>query len=171
MRLLGAVLAGGRASRFGADKAIADVGGRPLIRHVADALAAGTQDLVVCGRSWGGLPALDDVPAAGLGPMGGLAAALCYAHAQGHDGVLCAPCDVLGLPEDLPLRLAPGPAVPDGQWLIGLWPVHCADPLVHLLRHEGAIPARRWIAASGAAIRPPLPVRNVNLPSDLQPWP
>lgn len=169
MRLLGAVLAGGRASRFGADKANAHVGGRPLIRHVADALAACTQDLVVCGRSWGGLQALDDVPAAGLGPMGGLAAALCHARTHGHDGVLCAPCDVLGLPDDLARRLAPGPAVPDGQWLIGLWPVHCADPLVHLLRHEGAISARRWIEASGAAIRAPLQVRNVNLPADLEP--
>jgi molybdopterin-guanine dinucleotide biosynthesis protein A len=44
----GLIVAGGRSTRFGdADKAIADVGGRPMIRHVADRVADAVEELVV----------------------------------------------------------------------------------------------------------------------------
>lgn len=44
----GLVVAGGRSTRFGdADKALAPVGGRPMLRHVADALVPVTDGLVV----------------------------------------------------------------------------------------------------------------------------
>ena len=42
MKLLGAILAGGRSSRFGSDKAFALLNGKPLIDHVIAALAAQT---------------------------------------------------------------------------------------------------------------------------------
>jgi molybdopterin-guanine dinucleotide biosynthesis protein A len=44
----GLIVAGGRSTRFGEDdKALADVGGGPMLRHVADALAPVTDELVV----------------------------------------------------------------------------------------------------------------------------
>lgn len=44
----GLIVAGGRSTRFGdEDKALADVGGSPMLRHVADALAPVTDELVV----------------------------------------------------------------------------------------------------------------------------
>jgi molybdenum cofactor guanylyltransferase len=146
MRLLGALLAGGKSSRFGSDKALALHRGQPLIAHVADALLGQCDALVLCGRAWGGLPALTDEPAPGLGPMGGLCAALNHAESAGFDAVLASPCDLLEIPGDLAARLRPGPAVAEGQWLLGLWPAGLA---------------------SGAAVRPIPGLRNVNRPADL----
>lgn len=166
MKPLGAILAGGSASRFGADKALAIWRGKPLIAHVADALAAQCADVVVCGRSWGGLPALED-PAPGLGPMGGLAAALAHAAATGHAELLVVPCDIVDLPLDAAARLRPTPAVAEGQWLVGLWPAALAPNLTDLLRAEGAVSARRWLQVAGAIARPFPPLRNINRPEDL----
>ena len=167
MRLLGAILAGGRASRFGSDKALAEIAGRPLIGHVADRLLGQCAGLVVCGREWGGWPALPDLPGPGLGPMGGLAAALSHAGAHGFQAVLAAPCDMPGLPADLAARLAPGPAVADGQWLIGLWPANLAPLLLDALRLHGALAARRWVEMAGARRVALPPIRNINRPEDL----
>lgn len=163
---MGAVLAGGRASRFGADKALALWQGRPLIAHVTDALAVQCADVVICGRSWGGFPGLDD-PAPGLGPMGGLAAALAHAVETDHTHVLVAPCDVLGFPADAIARLSPAPAVAQNQWLIGLWPSKLAPVLTALLQAEGAISARRWREAAGAVARPFPLLRNINFATDI----
>lgn len=167
MRLLGAILAGGTASRFGSDKALAEIDGRPLIAHVADALSRDCDMLVVCGREWGGHHALADQPSPGLGPMGGLVAALSYGRQQGFDAVLSAPCDVFGLPDDLAERLSPGPAVAQGQWLVGLWPTALAPMLVQALSAEGALPARRFVEQSGARAVVLPPFRNINRPGDL----
>ncbi|MGL6043901.1 MAG: molybdenum cofactor guanylyltransferase [Sandaracinobacteroides sp.] len=161
------MLAGGRSSRFGSDKALHVHEGRPLIGHVADALAGQCAELAVAGRDWGGLFALADRPGPGLGPMGGLCAALHHAAGLGHSDVLVAPCDLLGIPADAAARLAPGPAVADGQWLLGLWPSAAAANLERLLIAEGAIPARRWIEVSAAVARTMPLFRNVNRPEDL----
>jgi molybdopterin-guanine dinucleotide biosynthesis protein A len=165
-RRLGAILAGGASSRFGSDKALATFEGRPLIAHVADALLTGCDALVICGRDWGGHRALADSPVPGLGPMGGLCAALQHAEAEGFADVLAAPCDLLGV-AGAGARLGPGPAVADGQWLLGLWPATLAGALRGLLQAEGAVSARRWIAVSGAATRAVPGLRNINAPTDL----
>jgi molybdopterin-guanine dinucleotide biosynthesis protein A len=135
---------------------------------VADALAAQCAGVIVCGRAWSGLPSVAD-PAPGLGPMGGLAAALAHAAAQGHDELLVAPCDLLDLPRDSVERLRPAPAVAQGQWLVGLWPTALAGRLAALLEAEGAISARRWRDESGAVARPFPMLANINTPGDLPP--
>ncbi|WP_283401745.1 molybdenum cofactor guanylyltransferase [Halorubrum sp. DM2] len=59
----GAILAGGRSTRFGdADKAVAPIGGVPMVRRVADRLA-GTDDPVPPGadRASGGDPVVDEL--------------------------------------------------------------------------------------------------------------
>ena len=59
----GALLAGGRSTRFGdADKAVAELGGVPMIRRVANRLA-GTDDPVSPGaaRASGGDPVVDEL--------------------------------------------------------------------------------------------------------------
>src|SRR3546814_13961187 len=76
MRLLGAVLAGGRSSRFGSDKALAMLDGRTLLDHAAAALGAHVETVVICGRHVPGMTGLADRPAADMGPLGGLNAAL-----------------------------------------------------------------------------------------------
>jgi molybdopterin-guanine dinucleotide biosynthesis protein A len=165
-RRLGAILAGGASRRFGSDKALALHRGRPLIAHVADALLAQCDALVICGREWGGHPMLADRPHAGLGPMGGLRAALAQAAAQGFDDVLAAPCDLLGV-EGAAGLLTPAPAVAEGQWLLGLWPSALAPALESLLQREGAISARRWAEVSGARACTVPGLKNINTIKDL----
>src|SRR3954452_12325135 len=70
------VLAGGKSSRFGSDKARALIDGTPLIRILADRLSPFASSLTVVAEVAGkyddlGLKTIaDQVP--GLGPMGGL---------------------------------------------------------------------------------------------------
>jgi molybdopterin-guanine dinucleotide biosynthesis protein A len=166
-RRLGAILAGGASSRFGSDKALALHEGRPLIAHVADALLGQCDGLVICGREWGGHAAVADLPGPGLGPMGGLCAALLRAQADGYESVLAAPCDLLGVNGGAD-RLAPGPAVAQDQWLLGLWPTGLAPALAALLQREGAVSARRWIEVAQARMVPVPDLRNINTPMDLR---
>lgn len=166
-RRLGAILAGGASRRFGSDKALALYQGRPLIAHVAEALLAQCDALVICGRDWGGHVAVADLPGPGLGPMGGLCGALAHAQGLGYDEVLAAPCDLLGLKGAARL-LAPAPAVAEGQWLLGLWPSNAGPALHGLLHREGAVSARRWTEVAGAAHRPVPGLRNINRTIDLQ---
>lgn len=90
----GYVLTGGRSSRFGSDKALADLNGRPMVLHVADSVreAAGSVTLVGAPERYRslGLPAIPDL-VEGAGPLAGLTAAL--AHAQARYALVVA-CDM-----------------------------------------------------------------------------
>ncbi|RJF90565.1 molybdenum cofactor guanylyltransferase [Sphingomonas cavernae] len=107
MKVLGAIIAGGQSRRFGSDKALARIGGKTLLDHVAEALAAQTDALIICGREWPGLISIPDRPAPDQGPLGGLCAALRYAADNGFDAVLTAGCDTLPVPTDLLSLLNP----------------------------------------------------------------
>ncbi len=97
------VLAGGRSSRFGSDKARAEVEGEPLIMHVVRALEPLASRVTVVAREGGqyadlGLETIGDLRPA-LGPLGGLASALAHRgrHHPDEPWLLLAPCDLLGL--------------------------------------------------------------------------
>lgn len=169
MARIGAILAGGGSRRFGSDKALAMIDGKPMIAHVAAWMAAECDAVAVCGRAWGELLTLPDQPGPGYGPLGGLLAALEHAARADAHAVLVAPCDMPHVPPGLAHRLAPGPAVADGQWLLGLWPVALGSRLRALLLAEGAISMRRWIAESGAQTVALGPIANINRPEDLRP--
>ena len=164
-RILGAVLAGGLATRFGSDKAIAELDGRPLIDWVVSALAAHVDDIVICGRG-GGLP---DRPAGRLGPLAGLNAALHAGRTRGFDAVLSVPCDSPHLPADLldRLRSAGKAAFIVDAPVVGLWPCSAADELdAHLAGRDRSM--RGWARRVGAVeVRPETPILNVNRPEDL----
>lgn len=74
------ILAGGRSTRFGSDKASALLAGRPLLDHVARALAAVCDDVVVVRAKGQVLPAVSvpvrvtDDRHEGLGPLAGMVA-------------------------------------------------------------------------------------------------
>ena len=167
MRLLGAVIAGGQSRRFGSDKAVAEWHGKSLIQHVIDRLRPQVEALVVVGRVVDGEDHLADRPAPGLGPLGGICAALHHARTMGFDAVLTSGCDLPQLPLDLVSRLGPGPAVVAGQPLLGLWPADLADRLDDHLRTSDDRSLRRWIAATGARSIDFGPVLNINWPGDL----
>lgn len=166
MVVLAVILAGGRSLRFGSDKALAILDGRPLIAHVAAALAREAEAVAVAGRDWPPFPRLHDLPQSGLGPLGGLAAALVHARDHGYDTVLAAPCDMPRLPTGLASALAPGPAVARGQPVLGLWPAALAGALgAHLAAGHRSMMS--WVDASAARTVDLGPLPNVNTPAEL----
>lgn len=169
VKILGAILAGGQARRFGSDKALALLDGVPLIEHVAVALGAQTAAVAVCGRTHAGLIALADRPAPGLGPLGGLAAALHHAACAGYTGVVSVGCDVPRLPADLVATLiGDAPAVVAAQPVIGWWPAPFAARLDAHLASGADRSLRGWAAAVNArAVALGRPLANVNRTEDL----
>lgn len=102
------ILAGGKSSRFGSDKARATVGadGRPLIRRIADALGPSAQPIAIAEREGKyldlGLETIGDVNP-GLGPMAGLQTAL---HHCKQPWLLLLSCDLLRLRPEWITQLA-----------------------------------------------------------------
>lgn len=173
-KILGAVLAGGRSTRFGSDKSAAVWQGRTLLDHARVALSRECERVVVCAGSNATLAAvsgqvLPDRPEPDFGPLGGLCAALHHALENGFDAVLTAPVDAHPLPDDL-VDLLGGqvPAVLSGHWLFGLWPSSFAASLEGHLR-SGKRSVLSWVEASGARIvglRGQAPI-NLNTPAML----
>ena len=168
-RILGAVLAGGRASRFGSDKALARLGDATLLDHALASLAPYGTALVVCGRETAPVPTVADLPAPNLGPLGGLAGALACAEANGFDAVLTTACDTPHLPPELiPALLSSDGAFAAEAPTVGLWPARFAKPLVAHLERGGDRSIRRWAAAQGVkAVCQGICVPNANTPDDL----
>ncbi|MFM7376706.1 MAG: molybdenum cofactor guanylyltransferase [Erythrobacter sp.] len=168
--LLGAILAGGQARRFGSDKAQALFEGARLIDRVAAALSAQCEAVVVCGREESGFACLPDWPEPGLGPLGGLAAALRHAGDRGFQGVLSAGVDVPDLPHDLAAALtSEGVAIVESQPVVGLWPVR-AGPLLAGFMADGGRSLYRFADHVGARrVELPRALMNVNRPEDLPP--
>jgi molybdopterin-guanine dinucleotide biosynthesis protein A len=164
-RILGAVLAGGRSSRFGSDKAAALWGGQPLAYHAARTIAGHVDEVVRVG----GGNAVPDLPTPDLGPLGGIAGALGYGAARGFDTVLTIGCDMPCLPDGLvEAILRRAPAFCSDVPVLGHWPVGFAEPLVALLEEDGDRSVRRWARSVGALPVPaPSPIANVNTPADL----
>ncbi|WP_174292895.1 molybdenum cofactor guanylyltransferase [Sphingomonas bacterium] len=176
-RVLGAVLVGGASSRFGSDKAAAMWAGATLADHAAVAITPFVAEVVRIGGD--GLP---DLPRAGLGPLGGIAAALDHAGRRGFHSVLTIACDMPTLPDGLvEALLRRAPACCADAPVLGHWPAGLADALIGRLasstpsceapgRHlrNATLSIRRWAENIGALpIRSPVPLANVNTPADL----
>jgi molybdenum cofactor guanylyltransferase len=186
--LSGVVLAGGPSSRMGADKALLDVGGEPLVLRAVRTLAALCEDVVVAsgdGRRLAGLGVAQvaDVEG-GAGPLAGIIAGL---ESATHQLVAVLAVDmphanaaVFRLLAD---RWSGEPAVVpvvDGheQPLHAIWTRDAAVPLRDLLA-AGQLSARSAAVALGAAIVGPDVwgradptgrfATNLNRPEDLLP--
>lgn len=165
---MGAILAGGRARRFGSDKAHARYQGKRLIDNVASSLAGQCHAVIVCGRDEPGFDCVADQPEAGLGPLGGLNAALHHARDQGFTHVLSTGVDAPNLPSDVAQALSgEGPAIVRSQPVIGLWPAELAGDLADFLIEGGRAlyGFAEKVSARQIAFEPPL--LNVNRPGDL----
>jgi molybdopterin-guanine dinucleotide biosynthesis protein A len=168
VKTLGVVLAGGRASRFGSDKAEAMLAGRSLLDHALDALSPYCEIVAVAGREDGRVLSLADRPGPGFGPLGGLAAALHHAALHGFARVLSVPVDCAILPPDLLTLLDPAPSCLNDQPVIGLWPSAAAREIEDLLSGGGSRAVRRFADAIGArAVRSAVAPSNVNTTKDL----
>ena len=183
----GLVLAGGRSVRFGGEKAVAVLEGRPLLlwaverlrtvcTHVAANVRPGTEAEAVALAA--GLPTLHDVPGDALGPLAGVKVGLIWAEQLGARTLAVSPCDAPLLPDDLFVRLrerAEGRAalaetIDGRQPLCALWPV-AALPIVRDALTGGAHPPT-WqvlerLGARKVFFEGPEAFANVNTPDDL----
>jgi molybdopterin-guanine dinucleotide biosynthesis protein A len=166
--ILGAVLAGGRSTRFGSDKALAELGGRTLLARSVGTLSSLCETVVVVGREAAPALTLPDWPRAGMGPLGGIAAALHHARDQGYNEVLTCAVDSVGLGDDVVRQLGPAPAYCADQPVIGLWPVDASAAVDAILNSEGRHSMRAFAESIGArAVRFEFKPANINTPADL----
>lgn len=168
MKTLGVVLAGGKSSRFGSDKAHATLAGRELLDHALLTLSPYCDRIAVAGRPNDLVLSLPDWPRPGLGPLGGLAGGLAYAAESGFEQVLSIPVDCLCLPSDILEILDPAPACLEALPVIGLWRTTSLPALRRVLdggRDRSVRAFGREIGARSvaAAFIPP----NINTPADL----
>ncbi len=157
----GLILAGGRSSRFGREKAVAELDGNPLIARVERVLARGASPLAVSAPAGSGaaayaaeqgLACLGDRPGDVDGPLAGVKAGLHWAKAQGLHWLATSPCDTPFLPAGLVETLHAGArefgAVARTsaglQPLCAIWPVAAIGRIEALPGH----PAIRAVLAS-----------------------
>jgi len=166
--ILGVVLAGGKSSRFGSDKALAELDGHTLLARAVEALSGWCEYVVVAGRETAPAPCIPDWPQPGMGPLGGIAAGLHHAQDEGYDSVLTCGVDSVDLPENLLELLSPASAYLASQPVIGHWKTDATSTIEAILQSEGrhsmlafadAVNARGVKLASIPA--------NINTPADL----
>mgnify|MGYP000857397867 FL=1 len=90
----GVVLAGGKSTRMGRDKALVEVDGKPMIQHAIDVLLPQVKELIVIGDPRKYRRFHDDIipdELEGLGPLGGIVTAMGHAR---YDHLLVLACDV-----------------------------------------------------------------------------
>ncbi|SEH13809.1 molybdenum cofactor guanylyltransferase [Sphingopyxis sp. YR583] len=163
MKTLGAVLAGGRSSRFGSDKALAMLDGRSLLDHAATALRSHCDAVVIVGRG-----EIADWPRPDMGPLGGMAGALINAADHGFDQLLTASVDCVRLPDDLRALLEPAPAFLETQPVIGLWPVAALRDLQVMLEDGSDLAVKAFARGIGArSVASDFVPPNINSAADL----
>jgi molybdopterin-guanine dinucleotide biosynthesis protein A len=181
------VLAGGRSVRFGGEKAVALLEGRPLLVWAAERLRSVCALVAINVRPGTeaeaaakglGLPMLRDAAGDATGPLAGVKVGLIWAQEQGARTLAVSPCDAPLLPDDLYVRLVEraggGAAMAetrDGrQPLCSLWPV-AALSMVREALAGGAHPPT-WQVLEGLGARKvsferPEAFANVNTREDL----
>jgi molybdopterin-guanine dinucleotide biosynthesis protein A len=166
--ILGAVLAGGQSSRFGSDKALAELGGQTLLARAVATLEAQCDAVVVVGRSDAPTTTIPDRPASGMGPLGGIAAALHHAANHGYADILTCGVDCAGLAANTLGDLSPAPSYCADQPVIGLWPASAAAAVDELLASDAKHSMRAFAQLVGArAVRLSAIPANINTREDL----
>jgi molybdopterin-guanine dinucleotide biosynthesis protein A len=108
--LFGALLAGGENRRFGSHKALAPVGGRPILDRALEALAGATDRIGIVANEPGpylaaGRPVRPDLRP-GAGALGGILTAVRWAMEEGCEAAAVLACDMPFVPGALIRRLA-----------------------------------------------------------------
>lgn len=124
---------------------------------------------MLAGRDRPGWLCLHDRPRAGLGPLGGIAAALHHALVQGYDRVLTIGCDMPRLPNTLIEALIErSPAYCRDAPILGCWPASLSPALDVHVEHDETRSIRGWgERVDATAIDAPEPIANINTPADL----
>ncbi|MEZ0282069.1 molybdenum cofactor guanylyltransferase MobA [Methyloceanibacter sp.] len=194
--VIGIVLAGGKSSRMGGgDKALLQLGGRPLLAHVVACLRPQVAEIVLNANDDParfapfGLPLVPDGLAGQMGPLAGIHAGLVWAKANrpGSHFVITVAADTPFFPADLVSQLCATTSMTDPKLVVarsesgvhpvfGLWPVSFAPDLEDSL-HRGGRKALGFVSEHRAKelAFPPVeiggravdPFFNINRPEDL----
>ncbi|MDI7863849.1 molybdenum cofactor guanylyltransferase MobA [Rhizobiaceae bacterium n13] len=156
------ILAGGRSSRMGANKALVPFGRQPLLDHIIDRLRLQVSAIVINAvPGWAedrGFPVVPDSLPDQPGPLAGVLAGLRHARSAYPDvtHLLSVPADSPFFPADLAARLSQvlddtdtiAIAASDGREhpVFGLWPVSIADDLAAWLAQEENRRVRSFLA-------------------------
>jgi molybdopterin-guanine dinucleotide biosynthesis protein A len=182
----GLVLAGGRSRRFGGEKAVAVLAGRPLLLWTTDRLRATCAPVAVSARPGSGaqalaeregLAVLHDAAGDPHGPLAGIRAGLAWAAGIGARSLAVSPCDAPLLTADVFARLiqaaGTGAALArtrDGpQPLCAVWPVSALTVITQALS-GGAHPATWRVLEALNAVPVDFDASafaNLNTPDDL----
>lgn len=155
----GVILAGGLGRRMspdgsGINKAMVPFRGRPLIAHVIERLRPQVANLLInadpIDSNWQdfALPVVADHIKQRPGPLAGIHAAMRVIQTQ---WLVCVPCDVPLLPDDLVARLVMAQATADADRVS----VRCgsqAHPVIALLHSSLADELERYLLAGGRRI-------------------
>lgn len=175
----------------GADKALTPLGGKAMIAHVLERLAAQVETVAInangdAGRfGWLGTPVIADVVSGYAGPLAGIHAAMDWARTnEGVTHVVTAAADTPFFPQDLVARLRQGRLGRDMiaiarsasglHPVFALWPVHLAGGLEAWLKRTDTLRVTDWLREHDhVACDFPMredgtdPFFNVNTPDDL----
>jgi molybdopterin-guanine dinucleotide biosynthesis protein A len=186
-RVAGVVIAGGRSVRFGGEKSVAPLAGKPLLVWAVARLARSCATVAVNARPnteaealarAEGLLVLHDRPGDAAGPLAGVRVALEWAQELGASAVAVSPCDVPLLPGNLFIRLlaaaGTGAAMAETseghQPLCAVWPVSALAKLTAALANGQHPPTWLMLDNIGAK-RVRFPVAeafaNINTRADL----
>jgi molybdopterin-guanine dinucleotide biosynthesis protein A len=185
--VIGVVIAGGRSVRFGGEKAVAGLAGKPLLVWAAARLARSCVAVAINARPdteaealarAEGFTVLHDMPGDPAGPLAGVKVALQWAQELGASAVAVSPCDVPLLPENVFARLIQaagmGAAMAETseghQPQCAVWPVSALPKLTAALAN-GAHPPTWLMLESIGAVRvrfsTPDAFANINTRADL----
>ena len=185
--VVGVVIAGGRSVRFGGEKAVAGLAGKPLLMWAATRLARSCPVVAINARPdteaealsrAEGLTVLHDMPGDAAGPLSGVKVGLQWARDLGASAIAVSPCDVPLLPEDVFTRLIQeagrGAAMAETseghQPQCAVWPVSALPKLTAALAAGAHPPTWRMLENIGAVrVRFPTPeaFANINTREDL----
>lgn len=185
--IVGLLLAGGRSSRFGSEKAVFEFGAGLMMDGPLSALDAVCAAIAVSARPGSGaetqarmrgLPCLHDRPGDPEWPLAGLRVGLDWAAAQGAAWLMTAPCDSPGITTAYARDLA-GSASSTGlaaialsprgpEPLLAVWPVSLSQERISVELDAGQHPpVRAILEALGARPFAGYDGLNVNTPADL----
>ena len=191
--ITGVVLAGGLARRMGGgDKALLELGGRPILAHVIERLGPQVGPMVINANGDPArfadyaLPVAADPVDGFAGPLAGVLAGLDWAKANVPDArwIVTVASDTPFFPADLVARLVAAAGAEDAEMacaasggrhhpVFGLWPVRLADDLRHAMIDEDIRKVDIWtaryrLAAVEFETDPFDPFFNANRPEDLE---
>ncbi len=173
--------------RFGGEKAVAILSGRPLLVWAVQRLQASCGQVAVNARPGTetealaraeGLQVLHDIVGDPDGPLSGVKAGLAWAAANGATSLAVSPCDAPFLPHDLFSRLieaagrgaAMAVTAEGRQPLCSLWPVSALPILTKALAGGAHPPTWKLLEeldARKVEFSPPKAFANINTPEDL----